>query len=157
MSKFPVSPDLQTMIDWCNQPAPKFAGDTHALQFFLFIDNAPFTNLIYQGYLFFHPPPVPASPRPRAFFQGSGRLTYKLGMCEQVKANPNGSPPAWVKVSLDLPPTNNTGGVSFFSTDGNGLPGTMLSEMQDDLSISSSTGIKIGPVNLQIFKTTVTP
>jgi hypothetical protein len=53
MSEF-IPPGYQSMIDWLDQPAPEFAGDTHALHFFLadLRDLLPLP-VAYQGFMFF--------------------------------------------------------------------------------------------------------
>jgi len=183
MPSFPVSPDLKQLIDWCNQPARPFAGDTHGLLFFMFLnDFAPLLpkGLVYQGFLFFRPPPVGTSPRRHSGnFEGTGRLAPTVELCEHKSSLGRDKVPSWVRIVMGLPPASIVGLVSFFRGEVPGgpedlgeklqsPPRTMLTQFESDIVVDGLTfgdqptdfpgepvAITVGPAHFELRKTSL--
>jgi hypothetical protein len=176
MANFPVFPDLRDMIDWCNQPAPQFAGDTHALFFFMRVtDFAPLLSkgLLYQGFLFFRPPPVGSSPRRNAgHFEGTGRLVPTRELRAFDEEGLTAKAPSWVRIQMGCAPASIVGVVSFFNGTRNlvetgpenmaSLPVNLASQFESDLQIgqqptppSDAISIILGPAQFEVHKTSL--
>src|SRR6266567_2854210 len=88
--------DLQPLVDWCHVPPPPFAGDTHALRFWL--NNGGYTSppRVYGGLLFFRPRQSEQLGT-RTRFVGSGMLLATSGTC--IATAPSYVlPPQWVRI-----------------------------------------------------------
>jgi hypothetical protein len=133
MPNFPMPPELQAMIDWCNQPAPQFAGDTHALHFELNPNNAgDLTQVRYQGFLFFRPPPVPTSPRRGSHFEGTGHIAPTSIQCAKLLKGEIS--PFWVRIAIALPPQGANASFRFFDpAPSSNMPGTPRQQFELDV------------------------
>jgi hypothetical protein len=151
-------PILQTMIDWCNQPAPPFVSDTHVMLFFLNSPEAP--SILYQGYLFYKPGPVAGNPEMESHFFGTGYLLANQGFAQLAHLKQD-SVPLCVRISIAISFGGDAvAGVNFFRNyTGDFNPtGESLGEVDvTEAPPFSGLSLSLGTWGLQVFQTTLTP
>lgn len=91
-----IPPEIQAMVNWVDQPAPQFAGDTQAMYFAL-VHNP--TNAKWQGYMFLRP-----FPENHQMFIGSGVwIPNTPGSCNWGESSTDHGPdPHWVWFTIGV-------------------------------------------------------
>jgi hypothetical protein len=127
---------FQELIDFCAQPAPSFAGDTHAIGFHLSTTSASDDPYEYWGITFLQPTPTSTNP---FNLQGFGYTHPQPNYTATIDT------PHLVRVALPIGRHNPVAGnLEFCTIRRNGGPGEVLrTELFDVTASRQSYGLQL--------------
>ena len=130
---------LQTLLEWVDQPPPPQGRDTHAIFFELQqTTGGPTPPLLYWGLMFFHP----GNPH-QPIFQRQPGLSGTGGLVDNFETE---NRPFWVRVEVRFRPPNTFGFLRFIRGGGEVLPSIEVRSVEmDEVRVSGGD-----PLDLRI-------